>query len=455
MNPLKTFLAAASIALLGTTAVAADKITLPEPIPTTQTEQTDGTGTYTVQKGNVLWNIIEDMGVKGDKNLANACNSVVDFQKQYWDNTDWQRLDRDAIFYDGKEFQTKENVDNIRGDLLQPGDVLYFNSDLVSKLTPSGFDTSSLTFDTSKGAYALTVTEDMADWFVNITGAVNEHEERIDDLELKVGENNSPFNYSISGGASVGKLSGIDKAANADNSSFKNNQYSFFGNATISLPTEHFNPFASVDYANNQLILGEIGQGGDREASKQATTVRAGLAFPQKITPRIYGIAGNEVNTEYKNFTDVQEAEIFTTNSRGIGLGASHDGKWDFDLAGEYTIDNQTITATNHPLDGLARGKTFALLGGFGQDNWYLQGFGSSTNYDAKALLPEDWHEQSIGARFNMTPLNNLGFHIDYVHNDIDFAGGQRKGHTNDIVGAGLNIYFGDFNNANVYGGKR
>ena len=83
---------------------------------------------------------MSNMKIRGDTNIANFINELIDTQKLYNKNKDFlERIQRDIYWVEKKEVEEKVTYilkygsDGIKGDLIYPGDEFFIPGMLVKK----------------------------------------------------------------------------------------------------------------------------------------------------------------------------------------------------------------------------------------------------------------------------------------------------------------------------------
>ncbi|RJQ17665.1 hypothetical protein C4573_01660 [Candidatus Woesearchaeota archaeon] len=167
----------------------------------------------TIERGNVLYNIVEALGAK-ETDIPKQVNQLVMIQPQYNSNTeqtnrytlDTKEVLRDAsntflasqnpttdsltyfilqnkqwIKTDSSPVQVQSAQDGIMGDELLPGDVFYFGrKDLAGIFTEAQIDAlTKLAQPNAKGVYQLTVDEDLFHKLDILTSRVDQHDKDI------------------------------------------------------------------------------------------------------------------------------------------------------------------------------------------------------------------------------------------------------------------------------------
>lgn len=103
----------------------------PEEGPTKPETETKEIYEHTVERGDRLWSIAEALGVD---DVRGFIDGLVDYQIEHSDDEAFkQRIDKDTIYVKNGKVRYGENVDGIRGDNIDLGDVIVIPQELVDQ----------------------------------------------------------------------------------------------------------------------------------------------------------------------------------------------------------------------------------------------------------------------------------------------------------------------------------
>ncbi|MFH1174622.1 MAG: hypothetical protein V1725_05790 [archaeon] len=468
-----------------------------QPQPLTQTQD------YTVQSGNKLWNIAKDFIHIPEQNLPEACNVIVDAQKRYWTDKNWQRLNKDVRFV--RNDSTFSGKDGIRGDILNigndsiPPDTLYFDKALRTKLALLGGNVSfakgrDVALPLSIENYNIMISRinTLIDIAENHEQRITTLEDRMFALELNVvyldvltafatleQQTPEPPSTSLHAGGTIGITAGQwlqdDYALPVFPCNTRTTYSDWNAGPTVEgilalkdrAWTLYLHGNAALDWGKNGIIKDcKDNTLGSYTARHDAEQIRGGIGFKGF---RTYGILGRDASAkpvDYLGVHGVHRTEKVTTTCRGLGVGQriwfdqiKHASF--VDAAAEYmraqrkhTYEGQPITTdpTNPWFDPTSKQQLTTYRGQLGIGftlgiPLHIAGSAAYSRLQHEQGFPEEGNVHEYVGSVNIMPVKPLIIGCTYGHTLTNFDAGPVHaeknywGKINISIGTDIDLY--------------